>query len=241
MPPLRLTREVFAELPRQTHSGPDPNPYLSKILRSHDLTGQYLLWGQDLKGKAGKWKPWITSRSDASTVNCHHLVVEIGCHFGDVLCQMSLDNPSYGFIGLDITLKRVYKSARKLQLHGASNACVLYFNALHLKHLFAPEELSGVVIFFPDPWNKKKRQKKHRLLDTPFITDLYPLLNRNGYIWLKTDSHEYFETTRRALLEKGFAPSAHPPLAATGPYVSSFESRFRSQGVSFQEGIFNKI
>ena len=74
------------------------------------------------------------------------------------------------------------------------------------------------------------------------ITDLYALLSRDGFIWLKTDSHEYFEATRSALLKQGFAPSTIPcPLATTGPYVSSFESRFQSQGVSFKEGTFRKI
>ena len=41
------------------------------------------------------------------------LIVEIGSHMGDVMCEMANNHPDKAFVGLDITFKRVVTLAEK--------------------------------------------------------------------------------------------------------------------------------
>jgi tRNA (guanine-N7-)-methyltransferase len=45
--------------------------------------------------------------------------------------------------------------------------------AQNIDKIFAEEEIDKIYVFFPDPWGKKDRQKKHRLFQKKFIRDLY--------------------------------------------------------------------
>lgn len=243
MPPLRHSQTIFTELPN--YQG-EANPYLNKIRHDPHLPGQYLLWGSALKDCAGSWQHWFaakaTGRSSPATLSPPPLVVEIGCHRGHVLAQMATHHPQCSFIGLDITLKRVYESARRLQQQDARHGCVVYCNAKHLQALFAPQEIHTVIIFFPDPWAKKSRQKKHRLLNPPFIQRLYELIIPGGFVWFKTDCQDYFAQAALALNHVGFQPSPQPHPVLMSPdqprtYESPFERRFRAQN----KPVFNQL
>ena len=240
MPPLRHSRQLFPELPH--HRG-DINPYLAKIQRDHHLHGTFLRWGAELQHQAGSWHSWF--KSHRKSASCHHLVVEIGCHFGHTLAEMAADHQNCAFVGIDITLKRVYKSAWRLYQQGAYHGCVIYFNAKHLEAVFAPGEIDTVIIFFPDPWNSKARQLKHRLLSTEFINTLYKLLSPGGYVWFKTDCTAYFEATLAPFEVSGFQPltTPHPVLISTHPsqtYRSLFEQRFLAQNQPIHEQLYQK-
>ena len=50
--------------------------------------------------------------------------------------------------------------------------------------------LDGIHIFFPDPWHKK-RHNKRRLVQVPFVEKLLPKLKSGGYVHMATDWEEY--------------------------------------------------
>jgi tRNA (guanine-N7-)-methyltransferase len=50
--------------------------------------------------------------------------------------------------------------------------------------------LSGIHIFFPDPWPKKKHQKR-RLIKEPFLSELAKCLKPGGYFYAATDWEDY--------------------------------------------------
>jgi len=52
--------------------------------------------------------------------------------------------------------------------------------------------IDTLLIFFPDPWHKK-RHNKRRLVQTAFIDGLLPLLTDSGRIHLATDWEPYAE------------------------------------------------
>jgi tRNA G46 methylase TrmB len=45
--------------------------------------------------------------------------------------------------------------------------------AQNIDKMFNKCEIDKTYVFFPDPWGKKDRQKKHRLFQEKFIRDLY--------------------------------------------------------------------
>jgi len=45
--------------------------------------------------------------------------------------------------------------------------------AQNIDKIFEKNEVSLIYIFFPDPWDKKDRQRKNRLWSDKFVSDLY--------------------------------------------------------------------
>ena len=52
------------------------------------------------------------------------------------------------------------------------------------------ESLDAVHIFFPDPWHKK-RHNKRRLIQEPFLELISKKLKKEGYIHIATDWEDY--------------------------------------------------
>lgn len=59
-----------------------------------------------------------------------------------------------------------------------------------IAHMLTEQSLDGVHIFFPDPWHKK-RHNKRRLVQPPLIKLLASRLKSGGYIHCATDWEEY--------------------------------------------------
>jgi tRNA (guanine-N7-)-methyltransferase len=211
---------------RAAHLNATVNPYVA-VLRDAAKDGSLpLAFGAQLEGLAGRWRSRFPSPPDK-------LVLEIGCHKGQTLLAMAKDMPATGFVGLDITYKRVVTTAQRVKAQGVPNAFLAMANARALAKLFAPGELDGVVIFFPDPWVKKARQAKHRLVDASFIAQLATVVAPGGFVWLKTDQEIYFAGAREAFTEHGAAFAATTTLAGMTDvnYTSAFEQRFHAQNL----------
>ena len=256
--PLRYTADPFADPKRLqrtkskdkdniSHQLDLVNPYRDKIINEYD---QLNLWyGSDLKNKQGKWKELFKNKkNDKDQKHSSKLVVEIGSHFGSVLCQMCLDYPQNIFIGFDITLKRVYKSATNIKNLNINNGCIIYCNANHIEAIFRQKEIDGgVVIFFPDPWAKKKKQLKNKLLNHEFVAKLYKLLAKDAFIWFKTDHYQSFITGCELLSEhkfrhfnKSLDQDHHWLLKNAQNYTSLFEKRFKDKNLHCYEAFYIK-
>ena len=66
------------------------------------------------------------------------------------------------------------------------------YNASVLKYIFDKDELDNVIIHHPDPWLKKS-QKKNRIIQDEFLSDLYEIQKDKTYLDFKTDNLDYFE------------------------------------------------
>jgi len=168
------------------------------------------------------------------------LIVEIGSHDGAVMCSLAAKSPHHCFVGLDITLKRVHKAAMLAKEQGLANVAFAYANARAMSHLFAAEEIHSILIFFPDPWQKKMRQRKHRLLDASFCKVLYGLLQPKGSLWFKTDAQEYFLSSDDLFKKVGFITETHNKNLS-GDCISTFEKRFRAQNKKIFQQHYQKL
>lgn len=59
--------------------------------------------------------------------------------------------------------------------------------------IFNDEEISKTYIFFPDPWDKKKRWLKNRLLQEKFLNNLYKITKDWWKVIIKTDHFPYYQ------------------------------------------------
>ncbi len=119
------------------------------------------------------------------------LVVEIGFGSGDHLLSSAQARPDTDFIGIEVHRPgagRVLQQADKL---GLGNLRVLCADAVEVLRERLPEgAIDEVVIFFPDPWPKKRHQKR-RLIQPAFVAVLARALRPGGRLRLATDWADY--------------------------------------------------
>ncbi|MFI4981808.1 MAG: tRNA (guanosine(46)-N7)-methyltransferase TrmB, partial [Nevskiales bacterium] len=119
------------------------------------------------------------------------LVVEIGFGSGDHLLASAQARPDTDFIGIEVHRPgagRVLQLADKL---GLNNLRVLCADAVEILRERLPEgSVDEVVIFFPDPWPKKRHQKR-RLVQPAFVELLARVLRPGGRLRMATDWADY--------------------------------------------------
>lgn len=208
------------------HLNTEVNPFLTQLREGMEDGSLPILYGPKLKPMAGQWRQEFAKTMDKPT---KELVLEIGSHKGEVLKNMALNHKDCGFIGVDITFKRVVTLAQKAKSESLNNIRSLLCNGKALDLVFAEDELDGVVIFFPDPWAKKKRQQKNRLINAEFLDLLSKIVKPGGYFWFKTDHEGYFEQVRK-LADERFSRDPQETGLSSEIYTSRFERHFAEQG-----------
>lgn len=215
------------------------NPYVA-LLRDASQDGSLpLAFGPQLTGFPGKWRQRIAEHHELECAP-PKLVVEIGCHKGQTLLKMAEEHADTTFLGLDITYKRVVMTAQRAVSRESKNVFTALANAKMLDKLFAPGEVDGVVIFYPDPWVKKARQAKNRLVDDAFAARVLTVLAPGGFVWLKTDQQVYFDAAAESLDRAGLKRVGAGPGVAAGDYTSAFEQRFHAQNLPTWSGKWAK-
>lgn len=207
------------------------NPFVAKLKDSDQLPA---LYGPQLEKAAKNWKQTLKSENS-------RLFVEIGCHKGDVICEMAKAHPEDLFLGLDITFKRVVLTAGKAIENQLDNLKSILSDARCLPLLFEEGSVDGIVIFFPDPWAKKARQQKNRLIDSEFLNQVYPLVKDDGFVWLKTDHSGYFEQCLSAAEQTPWQSSEKAKYElCQETYISRFEKQFTAKGLGTYEHVWAK-
>jgi len=112
-----------------------------------------------------------------------------------------------------------------------------------LENLISPSSLSGVRVFFPDPW-PKARHHKRRLLQPPTVALIADRLCSGGVLHAATDHPGYAEQ----IAEVG---DAEPRLARVGPGrsdlaisvvrpVTKYEDKAQSVGSAVSELLWER-
>ena len=225
--------DIFEDITVRLREG--VNPWVRYLVEEHGSGELPALYGPYLQGLKGNWKQAF-ARFSGGALAPGKLILEVGAHKGQVLVEMAAEFPDYGFIGLDITFKRVVSAARKARDAGLKNVISVLADARFISDLFGASELAGCLIFFPDPWLKKKGQRHNRLLNEAFIRSLQVALDKGGFCWFKTDARDYFTDVTGLLDAAGFAPSCRPEPLTEDSRESVFESRFRRKKIPVYSG-----
>ena len=121
------------------------------------------------------------------------LVLEIGFGNGEQLLSSSLREPGKNFVGIEVHRPGVGRLMNALASHNVDNVRLYNDDAVAvLEHCIAPSMLDEVRIYFPDPW-PKKRQQKRRLIQPDFCALLASRAVAKGVLHLATDWADYAE------------------------------------------------
>lgn len=159
------------------------------------------------------------------------LEVEVGSGKGLFLRRAAQGVPEHNFLGLEIARKYARFAAAQLARRRCTNAAVVQGDALALFREHVPDaSLRAVHVYFPDPW-WKKRHRKRRVINRPFLLDVQRTLEPEGRLHFWTDVREYFETSLELIRETVAleGPLDVPPEPAEHDldYRTHFERRMR--------------
>lgn len=119
--------------------------------------------------------------------------LEIGFGNGDVLATLAAADPQQDFIGIEVYRPGVGRLLSRVDAQGMSNVRASDLDAVTLlRERFPLASLDRIMVFFPDPW-PKKRQQKRRLIQPPFTALLASRLKPGGLLCLATDWQNYAE------------------------------------------------
>ena len=119
------------------------------------------------------------------------LVFEIGFGMGEATASIAQTLSNTNFICCEVHDPGVGALLKKIGENGIKNIRIIQHDAVEvLEHMIQHLCLDGIHIFFPDPWQKKKHNKR-RLVQSEFIKSIVPKLKVGGYIHCATDWEAY--------------------------------------------------
>ena len=125
--------------------------------------------------------------------------LEIGFGNGEALRHMARLRPDVDFLGIEVHRPGVGHLLNALAADGLDNVRVINADAAEVVRERLPAAiLDRVLVFFPDPW-PKKRHHKRRLIQPIFADAIARVLAPGGHLHLATDWADYAEHMRAVL------------------------------------------
>ena len=167
------------------------------------------------------------------------VIVEIGFGMGASLLQMAINEPNINFVGIEVHRAGVGSLAADLADNEVSNVKIVDTDAVEVFKKHIPEQsLAGVQIFFPDPWHKKKHNKR-RLIQVEFINLLVTKIQKGGFIHCATDWEDY----AHYMLDVLSSNSKLCNLEPKGQYISRPDTRpvtkFEKRGAKLGHSVWD--
>ena len=131
------------------------------------------------------------------------IILEIGFGNGESLVEMASKHPDFQYLGIDVYVSGVGHLMLMLERRGIQNVKIFSDDALGiLEHRIADNALTGVNLFFPDPWPKRKHHK--RRLVTPYFAELIAQkLKKKGLFHVATDWKHYANQINSVISKSG--------------------------------------
>ena len=180
--------------------------------------------------------PVIPDRPDWSRIFGREgapLHLELGSGHGGFALAFTAANPGLDLVAIEWRLKFADWTRAKAAARGLSNLVVLGTDArFDVPRLFAEGSLAAIHLHFPDPWWKRRHQKR-RLVDDGFSALLLALLRPGGLLDVRTDVLERACEMRDILEGAGFENELGPgrfALRPEGEVPSTRERRYLASG-----------
>ncbi|MDM4141444.1 MULTISPECIES: tRNA (guanosine(46)-N7)-methyltransferase TrmB [Mycobacterium] len=121
------------------------------------------------------------------------VVLEIGCGSGISTLAMAKEEPGIDVVAVEVYRRGLAQLLCAIDRDKVSNIRLIRGNAVDvLQRLIAPGSLTGVRVFFPDPW-PKARHHKRRFLQPGTIGLIADRLLPGGVLHIATDHAGYAE------------------------------------------------
>ena len=172
-------------------------------------------------------------------------ILEIGFGNGDALLAMATAQPETDFIGIEVHRPGVGRLLRALEQHALTNVRVIREDAVAVLEDCLPDDsLERLLLFFPDPWHKKRHHKR-RIVQPAFIELLAGKIKHGGILHMATDWENYaqqmLEVTDRSAAFRNCAGSGnYSPRPGYRP-ATKFEQRGQRLGHGVWDLLYERV
>lgn len=172
-------------------------------------------------------------------------MLEIGFGNGDSLVEHAAANPDKNYIGIEVHRPGVGHCLMGIGRQGVENLRLYRHDALEvLEHCIPDGTLSGVQLYFPDPW-PKSRHHKRRIVNDRFVNLVARKLKQDGTFHAATDWEQYAQHMLEVLKACPLLANA----ASEGDFVdgealrpgTKFEQRGRRLGHGVWDILYRKV
>ena len=176
--------------------------------------------------------------------NDHPVELEIGMGKGTFLTEAAKAHPETNFFGIEWARWFWRYGSDRLRRNGCTNARTVRAEAgFFIREFVKDASLSVLHIYFPDPW-PKKRHNKRRLVQPPFMKEIERILAPGGRLQIVTDHKDYFEQIESVVKGSNLniVEYNRPGAAAEGEFVgTNFERKYKREGRPFNAIAARKV
>ena len=165
--------------------------------------------------------------------------LEIGFGMGGATAEIARHHPGNDYLGIEVHRPGVGNLLKLIEQDQLSNLRLMSHDAVDVvNQMIAPDSLDGILIFFPDPWHKKRHHKR-RLIQPEFVNRLVSRLKPGGTIHCATDWENYAEQMLEVL-------SAEPALENTAADYAPRPvyrplTKFENRGLKLGHGVWDLV
>jgi len=165
--------------------------------------------------------------------------LEIGFGVGEVIGSLAESHPHIDYVGIEVHRPGVGRLLLRAAQTGVRNLRVICQDAVEvLKEHIPNDSFDEILVFFPDPWHKKRHHKR-RLIEPNFVASLAAKLRRGGVLRLATDWQAYAEQ----MLTVCNASPHLASLSGDGTYVARPDfrppTRFERRGARLGHAVWD--
>ena len=202
-----------------------PKKYYNKYMFEMPNYPDYLIYDDEyIVNSKGNWSKVFG--------NNNPIYLEIGSGSANFTNNMALREKDINFLGVELRFKRLIQAARKAEKLQLENLKFLKKRVDSLKEFIGENELDGLYINFPDPWEGEEHK---RIFGEKLISDLNLVLKKNGKIYFKTDHLQYYLDILELINSiDGYSVVYHTDDLHNSPYAETnikteFENLFLSK------------
>jgi tRNA (guanine-N7-)-methyltransferase len=171
------------------------------------------------------------------------VVLEIGSGTGVSTLAMAKAEPHLDVVAVEVYKRGLAQLLSAIDREGVTNIRLVRGDGVDvLEHMFGPDSLTGVRVFFPDPW-PKARHHKRRLLQPATVALIADRLRPGGVLHAATDHAGYAEQ----IAEVGDAEPRLRRISADDPLpisvqrpVTKYEGKAQDAGSAVAELLWEK-
>ena len=131
-----------------------------------------------------------------------HSVLDIGFGAGETTTYLARNMPNSSILGAEVYLSGIGSTLSRSNEEKLTNIKILNSDIVP----FLEEKISDcsfdlVLMFYPDPWPKRKHHKR-RLFQEGFINLIQRKLRKDGLFYFKTDWNHYYEEAKKLPFKK---------------------------------------
>jgi tRNA (guanine-N7-)-methyltransferase len=166
-------------------------------------------------------------------------ILEIGFGMGDATAKIAQTLPDCDFLAVEVHTPGIGGLLKLMQEDDIENIRIIQHDAVEVLQSMLPDQsLDGVHIFFPDPWHKK-RHNKRRLIQAEFVKLLCSKLKKDAYIHVATDWQEYAEWVLEVLSAEPMLKNIAQDYADKPSYRPL--TKFENRGIKLGHGVWDIV